>query len=90
VDYDEKKGFWTQVLEGVAEDLAKGRITKAEQAQRELDNSRKRSDWVAACIADKFESMPAQTTGLFPTTAAQLWDWAEVVYDEGKKRGHLP
>lgn len=87
---DEKKGFWTQVLEGVAEDLRRGRITGAEQAQRELDSSRKRSEWVAARIAVAFENMAAHSPGITPATGAQLWDWAEAIYDEGKKRGHLP
>ena len=79
-----KKGFWAEVAEGVL------------NGKPEFNNlapdvkATIRADWIRARVAAKFDNLPAATTGGAPASATQLWDWAEMVYLEGKRRGYLP
>jgi hypothetical protein len=45
-----------------------------------------RSEWVADRVASMSDKAPFGT----PVATADLWWWAEALYDEGKRRGHLP
>jgi hypothetical protein len=45
-----------------------------------------RHEWVAERVASMSDKAPFGT----PVATADLWGWAEALYDEGKRRGHLP